>query len=429
MSIDGEARRSDGPAGFNPYAEPEALGGGVELTPEDEAAAAAGGAIAVTFRNTDEDIAAFLAHQLARQQGRLGMTVGALMPSFLAWVAVNALFYASGRYNLVVGILMGGGGVVVLALGPWLVRRLVGRMARKEAGKKAARSEMTVEISPEGVVTRIPGQPGAAARSSWPTVTAIEETGDHIFLKESKSGGDLVTARVIPRRAFATPEAAEVFVRAARRWKAAAREDATAAVAPDPDALSVTFTLDDEDRRRRRALRGKALRRQQWKLTWIVGVPLAGTLYCGYQVAWLLRLPSFLRWPRLPIYVAFLVPSVYLLVGALRLSWKLLVRWSKAGEDGPTTVEIAPAGFVVRQGGGKEEARAWEATPFVGGDDHDLKLGSQVIDARRGVILMHLIPRRAFATPERAEEFLARAMAWHADAIARLKAGAAEAPR
>ena len=426
MSDDGEARRAGEAAGFNPYAEPEAIGE-VAPTAEDEAAAAAG-EIEVAFRNTDEDVAAFLQHQVARP-GRLGPTVRVAIPSLLTWAALNAVFLASGRYGVGLGIFMVAWLAVMLAIGPWLLRWQVRRLARRQAGKSRSRPEMTVAISPEGIVTRVRGQAGATARDSWPAITAIEVTKDHIFLKESKSGGEFVTARVIPRSAFATPEAAEVFLRAARRWKAEAAPVPTTGAegARDPEVISITFTLSHDDRRRMRALRRKAARRQRWAVLGLVGLPLAGTVYCGAQVAWLLRLPAPFRWPRLPIYVALLVPSAYLLVIGLRLAWVVLFRFGRVRDEGPTTIEIAPEGYVVRKGRGQEEARAWEATPLVGGDERFLKLGSDVIDRRRGVVLMHLIPRSAFATPEQAESFRARAERWHAAALARLRADPPEA--
>jgi hypothetical protein len=86
--------------------------------------------------------------------------------------------------------------------------------------------EVTVELSPEGLLVSVGNL--SQSKLSWASIGEIRSTQDHILFINMvlhPNSGRWVKAGVtpVPRRAFATPEAGESFLRTARMWQAAAR--------------------------------------------------------------------------------------------------------------------------------------------------------------------------------------------------------------
>jgi hypothetical protein len=406
---------------INPYAAPDFHATAVAPSRSDsgeEDASTAGESRAVTVHVSDDDVVDFLAHHMRRRM-KLGPTVRLALPTAAAVALVDFLAWRSGRFTTGLGVLSAAWMLSVLWMGPWLWRRQLRRLARRGG----PRPELTVEIGPRGLVAHAAGK--AASRRSWSSVTRIDATERHFFFYESHPDADIVSVQILPRREFEGPEAAEAFLHAARRWRDEAGSQAGSGSAPDepgpqPDQrLSVTFELTEADRRSIRRMRRVAFRREASTLAVWTAVELVLIVFLGLRIRGHLNGPGGwdqageLAW----IDLGFLVLLVGLLLPALGF-WLGRVFRRPVGEvEGPIRVAITPEGFTMTElATGREMVQSWSTVRSVAEDDRYLSFGHQLIDARRGIVLQYLIPRRAFADPDEAGTFLAAARRWHAEA-------------
>lgn len=423
---DDDARSGPGgpdPAtGFNPYAAPEALGRPIEPGPEDA------GRLAVTFCASGEEIAEFLRiHAASRHRLMRGIALAA--PAFtvlaiygLMLLAVSTSFayryrflnFYLNRWRFGLLALVWAG--VIEAAGLWANRRMMRGLARKQESS----AERTVELSPAGVTVKVGDR--TLARRSRASVPKVAHTDRLILLYDTRPDAENASAQVIPRRAFPTPEAALAFLRSAERWARepqAAGEVAASGPGPGPDVpgtLTVAFAFTAEERRRLVALGRHARRHESRGVMIRAAIHVGFAAFCAARLVRELHRPG-IRWQWVAVYVSVLLPILLSLPLLARLLWRALARGRLASDAGAiTSVTISPEGYVIREPGGKEVARSWVSVPGVEADDTFLKLVSQITDARRRTAQVHLIPRRAFSSPEAAEEFLRSARRWHAEA-------------
>lgn len=165
-------------------------------TPPEPAA----GGFSARYALTEADVRACQLHQQFRGRGQRIRTIVLL----LAMGGAGALAYGY------LGFLAGAatGGLLFLVVFPWLGRRRASRIP-------GYLGERTVTITPEFVHAWSAGL--AEGRIGWAAVTSLDATQDHFFIYTGPQ-----RAVTVPRRAFASEEAAEQFLSQARAWKAAA---------------------------------------------------------------------------------------------------------------------------------------------------------------------------------------------------------------
>jgi hypothetical protein len=165
------------------------------------------GGPSISFTLTEEDVIRFLRyHSLTENRCWIWLTYGA---------AILLTGWASGKDG---GLWLGLGFAAFTALlMPLLWRWSLRQNARfwMRANPSLTRTSL-FEISPKGV--RETGSWGEATME-WSAYHRVAATPDAILLYRSRH-----LAEVIPRRAFPTPDAAEAFLEAARRWHVASLE-------------------------------------------------------------------------------------------------------------------------------------------------------------------------------------------------------------
>jgi hypothetical protein len=269
---------------------------------------------------------------------------------------------------------------------------------------------------------------GGEARRTWAAVPKVDETARHILLFDVLHRRRALSAHVIPRRAFATAEEAEIFLAAARHWQAVAHGGPTPADAsplsaadgvtvrlpemgPDAEApCSVTFTMTDDDRRRAHRF---YLAQQPAQGRTLIGLTLLLVLW-GLYSGHLVRLGAISGAGR-----TFLLLPLLFLLASVGLSW-----WNRRyrrpepeeAEAGAMTVTIAPVGYAIARAGETQATRTWRGARGFGSTAEFLVIPRVVLGEREVIAEAYLIPRRAFATPAAADEFLAAARRWHAAA-------------
>ena len=393
------------PRDFNPYEPPR---DNDDAPPAGPVAGAPAG-IAVTYRVTDRDIDAYITFVLARvTRVRFYWRLATLV------IAGGVAAYSYiGRPPWAPWHLAAVEGLAVAALLQGLYFYLRAKL-RRQARRKRPRPVITAVLTPAGTVVR--DEEGSETRMGWAAVPRIEATAAHIFLFQVIEKGRVTAAHVIPRRAFASPAAAEAFLDAARRWHAAARSapprsvvDQAAGAGP---SLTITYELTGPELRRAHAFylaQQPGQKQAVWRLAGLCGL----VLLTGAALVTSISLDD---------QASALLVTTTLLAAALFLALVGVVLWSRryrpaSRPGGPVTIAIDPEGYTVRRDGVAEEARTWRGLPGgVGADGEFLVLPRCVLREPKAIMDAYLIPRRAFATPEAAERFLAAARGWHAAA-------------
>lgn len=417
------ARRT-GTADSNPYGAPRALEESSEAGPLDPLPGMPPG-LTVTYRNTDEDIRVFVNYYLS-QQGAGGSRL--ILWSFLLFLMVGlgllGIALGRGRPESAIGVFttLEGGALMCLILSWWIRRRL-----RKQTRGRRTLPISTVVLGPAGMVAR--DENGRETRLAWSAVSKVDATARHLLLFDVFVPHRVMSAHLIPRRAFTTRAAAEEFLAMARHWHAAARASATVAGAPslstddgvairlpdpDPDSdppLSVTFDRADDDLRRAHRFylaQQPAQRRTVIGLTLLLAIMglVHGSLVVSRRIT---------GWAQSALFL----PLLFLLTLIGQLWWNRRFRRAETGSvgsAGPITVTIAPSGFAVAHAHVTEMTRGWSGLPGIGSTDDFFVFPRVLVGEKKVIVDAHLIPRRAFATPAAADAFLAAARRWHAAA-------------
>ncbi len=171
-------------------------------------------ALVVQFRLTPEDLFRFtlaLRHFPWSVVGAALLILAALRGEILA--AINGQATAHQRHTLGMALLVCLALVGVVSVLCWFLFRWEAAQAFTEAGEAIGDSRL--EISKEGI--RCAGHQGEE-RHPWRDVKGIRATRSHFFLYLSP-----YWAYIVPRRAFDSPQEAEAFLQAARRWRSAAK--------------------------------------------------------------------------------------------------------------------------------------------------------------------------------------------------------------
>lgn len=405
-------------AASNPYAAPETLGRPIEPGPDD-GPTGPGGAYRVAYRNTEEDIAALLLQ--VRRTSRIGRYAAALGPFLGAAVmlGVASRMPAGPPRSVTIGT------ALITALLLWALSRSAARRGmRKLARSFKERPAQTVEIGPAGLAVRL--EDGSGETRPWGMVSKVVADDAVLMLYTAERGnGRSVMAHVVPRRAFATPEAAEAFLRAASRWWREARAAGGGDPAPAPIAAEaggggpgVTYELTEAERRvARRA--NRSMFRHLWRAAAFRSLFAAALMalgVVGLRPATRGLLTDGMEW----MAWAWLGLGALLGLAAMRVWWIILVGIRPDPKDrGPIALAIAPTGLAIRRPGGREGLYAWSRIQAVAGDARFLKLVLESGIKRQidgGTIL---VPRRAFPTTAAADEFLESARRWHAAARGR----------
>ncbi len=406
------------PADFNPFAPPasEAIPTRRPAMVADSAAVEPVGPLAVSVHLSDDDVADFLAYHHGRRS-RLGPMVRVSLPIVAVVVIIDLALWRSGRFDVATFTFSLVWLLTALSLFPWLWRRQLRKLARRGG----PRGEHAIEIGPGGLVGLAQGKP--AVRRSWAVVTRIVSTEKHLFFYVSDPDAEIVSVEIVPYREFATPEDAATFLNAARRWKESASrsapvpfaEDAGPAIVPASESLSVTFEANEADRRHAARSRRRALNREHRLVALWTLLSFFWTAWLGYHLSQAADHPlGLVRDDTIPELALFGFMLCITLSG-LWTSIRHYLRRRVVESRGPITLAISPEGYTLRDANGSRHlSQSWAAVPGVGSDERYLILAYQVLDPRRGMTLNHLIPRRAFPTPEAAESFLASARRWHA---------------
>jgi len=405
-------------AASNPYAAPEMLGRSIEPGPED-GPTGPGGSYRVTYRNSEEDIAELLLQ--VRNTSRFHRYASALAP-FLG-TAVMVVF--ASRLPAGPTRTISAGTALIMALVLWgLSRSADQREMRKLARGFKQRPAQTVEIGPTGLSIRL--EDGSGETSPWAMVGKVVANDSVILFSTSeRKGGRAAMAHVVPRRAFATPEAAEAFRRAAANWWQEGRAAGGGDSAPAPigaeagdDAPRVAYELTAEERRiSRRAKRSifGHLRRSAILGT-LLSAGLVGLGAVGGSLGTPDRLADGMRW----LAWTWLGLGLLMGVAAARLWWIILlgVRPDPRSQ-GPIALAISPAGLAIRRPGGQAGFFSWPRIRAVDADERFLRLVFESGIKRQIDGGTSLIPRRAFPTTAAADAFLESARRWHAAARGR----------
>lgn len=111
--------------------------------------------------------------------------------------------------------------VIMLSATLWMLGAFLRLLFRRRV--PATKGQVTVAISPEGYMIR-EADGSRTVSQTWTAVPGVGSDRDYLIIAyqvfDPRRG--LTLNHPIPRRAFATPEAAEAFLNAARSWHAAA---------------------------------------------------------------------------------------------------------------------------------------------------------------------------------------------------------------
>jgi hypothetical protein len=374
----------------------------------------------VTYRNNEADLAAYVDYYTTRfTHARLIFRLFFL--AILALLSVQAFVLTPPRRERFQAPIM-----IAAVVGMWIWFELRGKRRGLAARRRVADlPAVTLTLAPAGITTR--NDRGAEMWRAWSGIPRMDRTDKHILIFEAAEKSRVVTAHVIPRRAFATPEAADAFHDAAARWLAEAQRGGTPGpVAPDeadevqdrtgcsPETISVTFTPTADDARKAHAFYLAQRPAHRWVLWGFTALAVLLTLF---NVA-VLRLTGPGRRPApnaWTLWVPLFLPNVLLAAFVALLWWRRRFRRSSAGawgKPGPITIELSPEGYTVRRGEVAEVFQSWKGLTGIG-EQRDFLIIPRVLSGKsRAVLDGHLIPRRAFATPEGAETFLRTARAW-----------------
>lgn len=146
-------------------------------------------------------------------QGYLGHPLMRRIFFFGALLFVPAAVFAAvavGGSPALAVVPVGGMLVLLLVLAPWRIRV-------QARSNPMWRGPHTTWISPQHVGTRTEGV--GESQVDWKQILGVKEIPSHILI-QSRGGA----TTLIPRAAFAAPEAAEEFLAAARDWHRAASE-------------------------------------------------------------------------------------------------------------------------------------------------------------------------------------------------------------
>lgn len=413
---DGDAPR----APFNPYAPPESLSAPpVRPKPADPGPPAEPERpLAVSVNVSDDDVADFLAYHHGRRS-RLGPVVRMSLPMLAVVLIVDLTLWRTGRFTILTVVLSAFWLAIAIALFPWLWRRQLRQLARRGG----PRHEHSIEIGPGGLVGLAQGKP--AVRRSWSVVSQIATTDKHLFFYVSDPDAEIVSVEIVPRREFATPEAADAFLAAACHWKQAAPitppaegpQSTGIGTRPTEDRLTVAFEPTIEDRRYAARARRRVLRREYRLMAFWTLLSLFWTILLGYRLYQASDHPLGLFRDDTLADLALFGFMLLITLSGIGATIKHLLRRRVPLSRGPITISISPEGYTLLEADGSPRlSQSWAAVPGVGSDDRYLILAYQILDPRRGLTLNHFIPRRAFPASEAADAFLAAARCWHASA-------------
>jgi hypothetical protein len=396
--------------GFNPYAPPTPVDESLDETTHVDPLPGSPPGLSVTYRNNAADIAAY-ARYFTRKFTKHRRNLRVMMGFILAVVVLQTIAFRNVALEGYRAPTMIGG---MVALWIWLEFAA----SRRNLKLPAELPLVTLTLTPSGIVTR--EEHGGGTHRAWSAIKQIDDENDHIYIFEDADKTRVVMAHVVPRRAFSSPEAADEFLATARRWHADPDSRPTAEVDPESvvdvesdaeaaESLAVTFAMNSEDRRAELAFyqsQGPETP-QMNKLGLLFGVVGAAALI-SYQS----------RRDGSPLWIGLVaLGMVCLAVGFIwwrRRSRSLLD--DRAGEGTPVTVRINPEGYEVRRGGAVESSQSWRLVSGVGSNDDFLVFPRALSPEGTKVIEATLIPRRAFASPDAAEEYLRAARRWHGEA-------------
>jgi hypothetical protein len=170
--------------------------------------------VRVKFTTTEEDLFRYILHNRLHNHP-LRILLWGYYPIFIYGGASIAYGLVHGQALPVVLILTALGGIFAGVLYPlafrWIVRRTAKRFARENLD---AVGERTFECSPERVSwTWTSGE----STQKWTAFQRIVGTPEYVYLYFGRH-----RAFIVPRRAFASPEAAESFLQKAIDWHRAA---------------------------------------------------------------------------------------------------------------------------------------------------------------------------------------------------------------
>ena len=396
----------------NPYSAPETMGRPVVARPDD-APRGEGGVLTVTYRSDTEDIALLL-HQLLASSPA-SRVFRALIMALLLGMYAALVAQMQARMTKWVAFALGGWFVVRYLI--W-VRRPNGRRMMAMARTYFPQPMQTVEIGPEGISAR--REDGAEDRRPWRTIRKLESLDGNLLIYLDDLGKSLPLAQLVPRRAFATPEAAEAFRRAATEWHEAASGGAAVSGVhlslrgePGP---TVTFELTEEERSLgRRANRAMFLHMRRVAIVSMIAA-LAAIVWGVEMGRWMGRVPGA-TWMLLAGPVGMVGFGIVMLISWSRLARLLIVGpGSNRGASGPRTISLTPRGLRARFASGREALLPWSSFGSIQEDDRFLRFATVPFLQKQRVGEILQIPRRAFADTGSAATFVRTARDWHAEA-------------
>jgi hypothetical protein len=174
----------------------------------------------LTFTQTEEDLWRFFWYHLNHERSRR-LLVWGYYPVFVLAIAycvyTLGISFAEGlALSPTIPLTTGAVGGLLAAVGyppflRWLLRKRARRHAQQMVG---AVGERTYEVSPTGIFW---DWGSGQANQKWISLHRVASTPEYIYLYQGRN-----QAHIFPRRAFASPEAAEGFLKAATQWHAEA---------------------------------------------------------------------------------------------------------------------------------------------------------------------------------------------------------------
>jgi hypothetical protein len=208
---DDPARRTNG--GDNPYAAPRISEGLTQTCKGNDTQAVT----SVTFSLDAVDLKHFEAATSYRVVGALILTLFAatVLSGLALFVLALPRVIATGQWPLLYPSIT----PMLILIGVPTLMFVRARWRKAGEGSDSPRS-MTVELTSEGLVVTEHGV--GVYKRAWASVAEVRDTPHLILLVLNEHNPLLgrnvkVTAHLVPRRAFATPEAADSFLREARR--------------------------------------------------------------------------------------------------------------------------------------------------------------------------------------------------------------------
>lgn len=172
--------------------------------------------LSVTFEIIPADMRAFQRHaRRMMPEVRRIKWIMIILPAVIAFHLV-AVEWASDilQVRIVVFLIIFGGGWLFMAVSSRLMDWLVMAVRPNHSGLNGILCEHTLTIDPEGLTEVTPVNEG---RHYWKGVHRVDSTPEHILIYIQPA-----MAHIIPRRAFASPEQADLFFRAAAGYHQAA---------------------------------------------------------------------------------------------------------------------------------------------------------------------------------------------------------------